>query len=528
MKANFTKPVSLSILSGLLLIVAWPVSPFTAFIFIALVPLLWLTTLSLNRLQYTALIYLSMLTWNTGTTWWIWNSTAEGALSAILANSLLMTLPWLGYFSIRQHVTPLIANIALVCFWMGFEYLHLQDWGLSWPWLTLGNVFADVPEWIQWYEYTGSSGGTLWIWISNLAAFALLRNTGSWKQKIFSDNARFFLSLLLLPILLSKGFMPNEKQKTQPGNVVVVQPNVDPYKEKFAEGTQLKQIETLIRLTDSMTDTNTRLVVWPETAIPVQVWEDEIPSNIYYQPVWDFLARHPQISILTGIDSYRRVEGEEVNDFSTRNPEGTNFYYKAYNTAALLSAGKQYQLYHKSKLVPGVETLPSWLNWMGKIFESFGGISGTLATDKERVVLQQQNGFHIAPAICYESIYGEFLTSYVRKGANVIGIITNDGWWGNTPGHKQHMHYARLRAIETRRWVIRSANTGISCFIDPAGQIFLPQPWWTQTAISMYIPPSNEQTFYVRYGDLLSKTALFIGLITLLFLFSRIWISRKH
>lgn len=528
MKANFTKPVSLSILSGLLLIMAWPVSPFTPFIFIALVPLLWLTTLSLNRLQYAALIYGSMLIWNAGTTWWIWNSTAEGALSAILANSLLMTLPWLGYFSIRKHVSAPMANIAFVAFWMSFEYLHLQDWGLSWPWLTLGNVFAGRPEWIQWYEYTGSSGGTLWVLISNLAAFMLIQNSASWKQKLIAPAMQFFLGWILLPLIVSKLLLPNADDNKQTANVVVVQPNVDPYKEKFAEGTQLKQIETLIQLTESKTDASTRLVIWPETAIPVQVWEDEIPSNIYYQPVWDFLARHPQISILTGIDSYRRVEGEEINDFSTRNPEGTNFYYKAYNTAALLSAGKQYQLYHKSKLVPGVETLPSWLNWMGKIFESFGGISGTLATDKERVVLEQQNGFRVAPAICYESIYGEFLTSYVRKGANVIGIVTNDGWWGNTPGHQQHMQYARLRAIETRRWVMRSANTGISCFIDPAGNIFLPQPWWTQAAISMYIPPSNEQTFYVRYGDLLSKTALFIGLITLLFLFRRIWISRKH
>jgi len=507
---------------------AWPVSPFTPFIFIALVPLLWLTTLSLNRLQYAALIYGSMLIWNAGTTWWIWNSTAEGALSAILANSLLMTLPWLGYFSIRKHVSAPMANIAFVAFWMSFEYLHLQDWGLSWPWLTLGNVFAGRPEWIQWYEYTGSSGGTLWVLISNLAAFMLIQNSASWKQKLIAPAMQFFLGWILLPLIVSKLLHPNADQNNQTANVVVVQPNVDPYKEKFAEGTQLKQIETLIQLTESKTDASTRLVIWPETAIPVQAWEDEIPSNIYYQPVWDFLARHPQISILTGIDSYRRVEGEEINDFSTRNPEGTNFYYKAYNTAALLSAGKQYQLYHKSKLVPGVETLPSWLNWMGKIFESFGGISGTLATDKERVVLEQQNGFRVAPAICYESIYGEFLTSYVRKGANVIGIVTNDGWWGNTPGHQQHMQYARLRAIETRRWVMRSANTGISCFIDPAGNIFLPQPWWTQAAISMYIPPSNEQTFYVRYGDLLSKTALFIGLITLLFLFRRIWISRKH
>jgi apolipoprotein N-acyltransferase len=70
-------------------------------------------------------------------------------------------------------------------------------------------------------------------------------------------------------------------------------------------------------------------------------------------------------------------------------------------------------------------------------------------------VLNEKHGFKIAPAICYESIYGEFMSKYIRNGANLICIITNDGWWKNTPGHKQHMNYARLRAIETRTWVAR-------------------------------------------------------------------------
>ena len=128
-------------------------------------------------------------------------------------------------------------------------------------------------------------------------------------------------------------------------------------------------------------------------------------------------------------------------------------------------------LYHKAKLVPGVETLPSFLNFMGKWFEDFGGISGTLGRDSERkVFVPWDNHFKAAPIICYESIFGDYITEYVRKGANILTIITNDGWWGNTPGYKQHMNYARLRAIETRKWVARSANTGISCFIDPVGK----------------------------------------------------------
>jgi apolipoprotein N-acyltransferase len=100
-------------------------------------------------------------------------------------------------------------------------------------------------------------------------------------------------------------------------------------------------------------------------------------------------------------------------------------------------------------------------------------------------VLNEKNGFKIAPAICYESIYGDFMSRYVKQGANLICVITNDGWWKNTPGHKQHMNYARLRAIETRIWVARSANTGISCFIDPNGNVIDPQAYNTQAAIKL-------------------------------------------
>lgn len=516
MKTIFTHPVFLAVLSGALLTMAWPVAGFTPFIFIAFVPLYLLSTKSISKLTFTVLIYTAMLIWNGGTTWWIWNATAEGAIGAILANSLLMTLPWLAFFSLRSYVTNRMANLALIVFWMSFEYLHLQDWGLSWPWLTLGNVFAKHTEWIQWYEYTGSSGGTLWVLVSNLAAFTIICKRSHWKNYFTSSEMHRFLAVMILPLVISKLMFSERTIPYGAANVIIVQPNVDPYREKFAAGTQSEQIAKLIRLTESLTDSATQLVVWPETAIPVQVWEDELTTNHYYAPIWEFIKAHPQISILSGIDSYRKVAENEMNDFSTRNPDGTTLYYKAYNTAALLSADNQFQLYHKSKLVPGVESLPGWLNWMGRLFEQFGGISGTLATDKERRILAQKNGFKIAPAICYESIYGEFLTSYVRNGANIIGVITNDGWWGNTPGYKQHMNYARLRAIETRRWIVRSANTGISCFITPSGKVLQPQGWWKEAAIKMHVPVSNELSFYVRYGDLISKAAVALTFMIIL------------
>jgi apolipoprotein N-acyltransferase len=155
---------------------------------------------------------------------------------------------------------------------------------------------------------------------------------------------------------------------------------------------------------------------------------------------------------------------------------------------------------------------------MGSWFEDFGGISGSLGRDSERKVFTTGDStYRAAPVICYESIYSDYITEYIRKGGNVLAILTNDGWWGNTPGYKQHMNYARLRAIESRKWVARSANTGISCFIDPVGNVINPQPWDVASVIKQNVPTDSGQTFFVKHGDILSRAmsvvAIFLALL---------------
>jgi len=223
------------------------------------------------------------------------------------------------------------------------------------------------------------------------------------------------------------------------------------------------------------------------------------------------LKRHPHASLFTGIESFRRF------DSATKYSE--NFdgnFYESYNGSVVLDSNGAKSFYHKSMLVPGVETLPWFLKFIAKWFEKFGGTAAGYAKQNERTVLTVNDGYKIAPAICYESIYGEYMSKYVRNGANLICIITNDGWWKNTPGHKQHMNYARLRAIETRTWVARSANTGISCFIDPNGNVIDPQPYNTTAAIKLFIPVEDHSpTFFVKHGDILSKLMIAISIILL-------------
>ena len=150
------------------------------------------------------------------------------------------------------------------------------------------------------------------------------------------------------------------------------------------------------------------------------------------------------------------------------------------------------------------------------IVEKLDGTVEGNTRQKERTVFTG-GPLTVAPIICYESIYGDFMSGYIRNGAQMIFVVTNDGWWGNTPGYLQHMSYARLRAIENRRWVIRSANTGVSCFIDPLGKVYDAQPWDLVTAIKMNIPQEDKITFFARFGDLLSRLFLVAGFVILVY-----------
>jgi apolipoprotein N-acyltransferase len=146
-----------------------------------------------------------------------------------------------------------------------------------------------------------------------------------------------------------------------------------------------------------------------------------------------------------------------------------------------------------------------------------GGTVGTLGISPNREVFISQYGTPpFSPIICYESIYGDFVAGFVRNGAKFLCIITNDGWWGDTPGHRQHARYARLRAIETRKDIARCANTGISGFINQRGDFFQATPYWEEAVISQTIKANDKITFYVKYGDYIGRIALFLAGILLL------------
>ena len=481
--------------------------------------MLLVADLDLSRKKFFGHSFLAMLTWNAGATWWIWNSTSVGSVAAIAANALLMCLPWWGYVVFKEKFGRRMGYFSFVAFWMCFEYVHL-NWQLSWPWLNLGNVFASNADWVQWYEYTGIGGGTLWVMLVNVLVYEWILGGQVKSQKPKVKKSFAVVAILLFPILISYFPIQNFRfiqNEALPGaeQVIIVQPNIDPYS-KFEENNFRQQIQTHLQLSEAAIDSNTKLIIWPETALAAGIAIDEIQSHPVYKPVFDFVNRHPNITLLSGIETVRWY-GTEKPESKYARKTSSGYYYDSYNAWVSIKANQPLQFYIKSKLVPGVETLPSFLDFMGPVFEKFGGTTGGYAMDTASVVFRNDgNPFITAPIICYESIYGEYVASYVAKGANILTIMTNDGWWGNTPGHKQHLQYARLRAIETRRWIARSANTGISAVIDDYGNITGTRDWNTASTIKYNIPVRTNQTFYVRHGDFIYRAfALMAGILLL-------------
>ena len=276
---------------------------------------------------------------------------------------------------------------------------------------------------------------------------------------------------------------------------------------------------------------NTKWVVTPETTIDDPVNTEDLANDKYITRLKNLTAQHPSASIVTGMVTYRLYPySEEAPTKSARKIDESGLYYDHFNSAIKIDTGKAIGIYHKSKLVPGIEM--QFSNGPGrlisKILPYLGGTKWGYGVQEERTCFEHSGSLQkIAPVICYESVFGKYVTDYVKKGAEAIFIITNDGWWKNTNGYKQHLSYASLRAIETRRPVVRAANTGISCIINIKGERTKETRWWTKTVLKGNIFPETAITPYVRYGDYLMIISSGIGVLILLFVFIVMPIRKK-
>ena len=484
--------------------------------------------------------YSAFVLWNAVTTFWVCNATIGGGIFAVLANSLQMSTIF-GLFRLsKKKFTGTLPYIFLMVTWIAWERFYF-DAEISWPWLVLGNSFARTTWAIQWYEFTGSLGGSLWIWLSNLGIFGLLvsLSDGSWSTwniKAKSAAVIGLAALLIAPPVIS-GVIGKEYKDSmhadQMLDVLIVQPNIDPYN-KFQAMTQDQQNAILegmitkeLEYRENDSTAAPLLVLTPETFT-----SDIIVGQYERSRTWRrftaLLENYPNVNMLFGASAYDYINSQEAPSYTARDL-GQGLWVESHNSALMIDGSRRAEIFHKSKLVVAVEHTP-YPRLFCPIDNMLGGVMGRCVGQDEITLLNVEaiEGYKtpIGCAVCYESVYGEYYTDYIRKGARAMTIITNDAWWGDTPGYRQHLSYASLRAIETRRAIARCANTGISAIISPSGEIMQPTPWWEQAVIKGQIPLRDDITFFVSHGDITGRVCSFIHWLLLLALIVR-FITRR-
>lgn len=523
------------LLSSIMLAMPW-LGGGSLWILIALVPLLLLEKQTRNetsndqaknkgkkhKKRFVIYAALCFFLWNLYTVWWIANAAAIGLIAALIIGTALPTAVFAVYRYMASRAPKSLVYTTLVTLWIAAEVLYITG-ELSFPWLTLGNAFARGVEFAQWYEYTGVLGGSLWVLIVNILVFEAINTVPegkSFMKRLGARPARTVVAavFIIAPIAASLTMYYGYKEpQGKSVNVEVIQPNIEPWTEKFAMG-QDEQTGILLSLM-MQSPKEVDYIIAPETAIDDQLWEGEMEISQSIQEMTALLkTRYPNAVIVTGASTLKRYNHTNRSK-TARTDSNIDFWYDYYNSGLQIDSAGRIDVHHKSILVAGAEKIPfySILKNVEFLSVELGGISGQLGVDSVRTIFTSPQGVRASSAICYESIYGDYFREFILRGAQVMFVITNDGWWGDTPGYKQHFSYSRLRAIETRRSIARSANTGISGFINGRGDVIESMGWDVRGALNKDLKLNDEITFFVRYGDYIGRLSCYIAALCLLY-----------
>ncbi|MFI5204201.1 MAG: hypothetical protein ACHQF2_06870, partial [Flavobacteriales bacterium] len=361
--------------SGILMGIAWPFTgSLTPFIFVAWIPMLLAESyvagkmLRPRRLLLPA--YCGFVVFNFISTWWIYYASFGGMAMAVLVNALLMTSTFYLFHLIHRRLGDFAGYASFISLWMAFELGHYY-WELSWPWLNMGNVFSIRTTWIQWYEYTGVGGGTFWILLVNLIMFMAYREYA--QKKSFSKKVilriSYGLLLIITPVFISHLIFRNYEEKKDPIDVVVVQPNIDPYADKFRGMNAFDQLAIFFRNAVSAGDSTAAFIVGPETVLPYYIIENDIDKTIALQAEDEEVYTN-EFSYLRRIFSFmdstemflgmmsKRFYPDDDNAPETAVEDGNGTVSEFYNSTLYIEPALSYQIYHKKHLVLGVEKIP--------------------------------------------------------------------------------------------------------------------------------------------------------------------------
>ncbi len=503
----------LTALAGVLLGFSFSPFPFPFLLFPAFIILFRLAALTNTYREACYYSYPAFLIWNLIATYWLTMATVIGGIAAILANSAIMALVF-GLMALvqKRFLNSIYRWILAAAVWVSYEWLHLH-WDLAWPWLILANAWAPAPYFVQYIEYTGFLSISFLMVICSGWLYEAMKTHHETefpflKVREFKTAAGVFMAsvVISLIILLTTDLHPEDTVHT-----VVAQPNYDSY---LPLGGYQDNTTPLLELTaklDTVVTSQTQMMFWPENALMGRVDERSLSYNDRHifnkAQEWD-------VTIVTGAMYFRYYIGEQPPRVHRIDGSGNRFNF--FNSAVGYYPDETRSVYKKIRLVPIVERLPfvTALSYL-PLPVDWGDVSGYGKGRDMKLFYTPDRRVSSPAVVCYDSVFPSVVRRSVVKGAGFITVITNDGWWGRTSGHIQHYDFARLRAIETRRAVVRSANNGISGMIMPDGTAHTKTEYWTRTAFELAVPVYSRQTFYVKFGNWFPITMLLIALFGL-------------
>ena len=498
---------------------------------VALVPLLCAERIAtmVGKKRFFWWYFAAFLAFNLATTWWVCKATVGGGLFASFYSALFMSAIFAVFRVARKRFSGIVPYIFLAAAWIAWERFNLTHAQLSWPWLILGNAFGRSVSLVQWYEITGALGGSLWVWLSNIAVFSLLvsLSDGRWWRWNTKARVAAIVSTVLVtlgPAIASEIRFATYEERSDAGtlDVVLAQSNFDPW-HKLHYTPQSEQNAQVIGLFEkhlhSRENSDSLLLMLIPESFSSDIWLNDPEAAPTWRSFSALVASQANANLIFGAsthEAFRRASAP--SPLARQMKDGT--WYQSYNTAFITDGVTYSDHRNKCKLVVGAESTP-YPKIFAPIDDMLGGLMGRCVPDRQARCFEirgrgeDDRRLRTGVAICYESIYPELCKQYVDDGAQMLSVITNDGWWGDTPGYRQHFSYSRLRAIELRRDVARCANTGISGFINQRGDVVSQSGWWVPDVLESKVNLSSEKTFFATYGDIVGRACTFVCLMLL-------------
>ncbi|PIE56865.1 MAG: apolipoprotein N-acyltransferase [Desulfobulbus propionicus] len=503
--------------SALLLALAMPGVSWWPLLFVGLSPLLYCTLYlpvrasALTGLCSGFVYYLTQLYWIVIVLGRYGGLPLFVSLPALLLLALYMALYWavlsglLSYLAGRYwHRERSLAALVWTApvLWVGLEYLRGRLF-TGFPWMDLGYGLHTLPMLIQGADLGGHHLLSFCLVLTNGLVLAIFDRQ---RREVRLDLAAERRSLLAAAMFLVFVFgysalryevVTDQARRALQAEVVVVQGNID-QGAKWTPEARRETIDTYIGLSaEALADNDAELVVWPETAMPFYVQQAaksvEIRTAATRWNTW----------LLTGSPAFERITA------------GDSRQVRYFNSAMLIDpAGKIRATHAKQHLVPFGEYVPlqKMLFFLAPLVESVGNFTaGSSSAPLDMGML------HLGVLICYEAIFPDLARITVAKGANVLVNLTNDAWYGRSSAPWQSMAMTVLRAVENKRSLVRAANSGISGFVDPAGNIMAATDLFTRTAVRAQVPLLEKQTVFERGGHHFGAACLALILPLVLF-----------